>query len=366
MINMRKIAYLIILIATFQLAYPHKSYGFWYELKSPYPLQTKKLNQLENKTKKCDVAPSIPKHMNFTSIYGDGDASRSTVNQSLEKRYQKQIQNIRVFERFVHKNLERTLSNKEKTRQSIHCSFKWLENWADQNAMLKIQVSAQGQAVRKWTLASLASAYIQMQKINWIETSRKTNIEKWLGDLAYQVVADYNDDAEKASRNNNHQYWSAWAVMITGIVTNDRKLYWWAIKNYKKAIRQIDKDGTLPLELIRQSKAFHYHIFAVAPLIMIAETAKANGYNLFKYKNSRILKLINLILNELDHDQEYLTHKTGKTQDLTRTITSGQLAWLIIYDKNYDDTRAQKWIETLAPLKQRRIGGNLSLLYSDE
>lgn len=363
---MLKLLISIIMIGGAFLSYPHLSYAGWNNLKSPYPSFKTKIDNLLPSEEECKTPPSPPKDLNFTSIYKDKSQGSSRVDLKSEKIYKNQTKVIRAYERQIHDWIEEAITKKNTTRLPINCAIEWLAYWAEENAFLNVEISPQGQAVRKWSLASLSNAYSHIQNTNWISASEKRKIESWLHNLAKQVMRDYRPDKTRVSRNNNHQYWSAWSVMITGVITNDRKLYKWGIQNYKKAMQVMNKDGSLPLELARQSKAFHYHIFATAPLIMIAETAKVNGYNLYKYKQSRLSKLVDLILNDLDNNQKTITTKTNTPQNLTRTITAGQLAWLVIYNENYQDLRAQNWIKNLSPMKQRRIGGNLSALYSLE
>jgi poly(beta-D-mannuronate) lyase len=340
--------------------------AYFTALKSPYPLQTLLLNNLEESNQKCPMTPSVVIDMEYISVYTDKSNGHSIVDPKAQKTYTAQTAKIKSYETQIYKWIESVLSGNRTNNHPIKCSVKWLSDWAQQNALLGHNISAQGEAVRKWTLATLSSQYIQIKDAKFIDKNQKHHIENWLSKLADQVMKDYAPNPKRASRNNNHQYWTAWSVMITGVTLNNRSYYQWGIKNYKKSIKKINHDGSLPLELDRQSKAFHYHVFAAAPLFMMAETAKKNKYNLYKYQNSKILKLADFILDNLESNQKNITLITGKEQDLTRSITGSQLAWLNIYDKRYPDNRAKKWIHQLQPMIQRRIGGNISRLFPIE
>ena len=320
---------------------------------------------LEQSDDACPTAPLPPSHMNFTSIYTDKTEGTSIIDAHAENLYRQQTNAINQYETQIYKWIEKGFAPENNTRTPITCTIDWLSDWANQNALLGIEISSQGEATRKWTLASLSSQYIQIRKTKWIAPEKRKTIDDWLYHLAAQVMEEYKRDRHRTSRNNNHQYWEAWSVMITGVALNEPKFYKWGVRNFKKAMQQVQKDGTLPLELSRQGKAFHYHLFATTPLVMMAETAKKNGLNLYKYRHNSLLKLINLNLKELENNQEYLTATTETAQDLTGTITPRQLAWLVPYRQNYPDRRADKWIEELNPMIQRGIGGNLSRIYSD-
>lgn len=357
----------VLIITLWVLTCPHNSFAanIFTKLKSPYPSMVYALNRLEDGDKTCSTPPPPPTLMNFTSIYTDKTEGTSIIDATAESQYRQQTNTITQFETQIYKWIETGFKNdNNNTRAPIACAIDWLYDWANNNAMVGIDTSSQGEATRKWTLASLSSQYIQIRNTNWIEPEKRKVIDDWLYTLAAQVMKDYSRDMHRTSRNNNHQYWAAWSVMITGVALNEPKFYKWGIQNYKKAMRQIEKDGTLPLETARKGKAFHYHLFATSPLLMMAETAKVNGLNLYKYRQNSLLKLINLDLAELENNQEYLTAVTGTAQDLTGTITPRQLAWLVPYRLHYKNIRADRWIKNLNPMIQRRIGGDLSRIYS--
>jgi poly(beta-D-mannuronate) lyase len=353
MINIQKKRILILCGLICWVLIPQSANAFWYDLKSPYPV----LNDREALiAKNCLIATIPPAHLMFSSIYKQDDDSSSIADKNLEKSYKKQTKPIWDYENKI---------SKWTHNNEADCALSWMHEWAERNAMLKLDVSAQGEAIRKWFLATISSHYIQIKTQYIIDKNRKQTIEKWLDKLAKQVMIDYPAKSDQISRNNNHKYWAAWSVMITGIALNNRSYYKYGIQNFKKAMKQVTEDGALPLELKRKSMAFHYHLFALLPLVMIAETAKENGYNLYKYNNNALLKLINFTLNDLDNNQRKTTELTAIDQNLDRAVNSGQLAWLVPYYNSKKDERALKWILKFSPMKQRRIGGNLSQIYSE-
>ncbi len=348
------------LIITFTTS---NAWGFWYDLKSPYPITITKKNTSTKNVFECGTPPLPPQNLNFTSKYSSSDPHKSIISPTEYKTYLSQTKDVNNFERQISKWLENFYKKHE--RQNITCMTDWLYEWAINDAFLLSKASGQGEAVRKWHLATIASHYIQIKDLGMMDNYKKSMIENWLNQLAHQVINDYPLNSSRLSRNNNHQYWAAWSVMITGVALNDRKFYNFGIQNYKKAMKQITINGALPHELRRKDKAFHYHLFATLPLVMMAETAHKNGLNLYKYKNNGLKKLVNFNLDNLENNQEPIRALTNEEQNLDRTVTSGQLSWLIPYHIKYNDERAQKWIKKLSPMRQKRIGGNLSLIYSE-
>ncbi len=330
-------------------------------LRTPYP-HFDKNKILYAPDRKCPKTPPAIYDMQFKSVYTDKSKGVSIVDKKAQKKYRKQTADIRYFEKKIAGWVEDGL----KGGNAIPCAIQWLSDWGKSQSMLNGEVTFQGEAVRKWTLGTLSSHYSQIQKIENIPEKDKEIIEDWLRDLSHQVVKDYNQKPESDSRRNNHSYWAAWSVMMTSVFLDDQKNYRWAKEIFDRAIRDIEPDGTLPLEIARQGKAFNYHVFALSPLIMMAETIEKNGGNGYSVP---LHLLVERVLNGLD-DPHYFEEKTGVKQNLKGTITSSQLAWIEVYHARFGNDLTQKWIDTLRPFYQRRIGGNITQLftknYSDE
>lgn len=322
-------------------------------LKSPYPVVEFKPAV---KTSKCKKTPPAVKELLFRSIYTNRGHGLSIVDKNAQKKYKKQSKPIRYFEQ----NISRWINDYQMNGKHLDCAIQWLRAWAKQDAMLNGKVTFQGEAIRKWSLAVFSSNYIQIKDSPYIKEEDKRIIEKWLHRLAVQVVRDYSRYPEKMSRQNNHIYWSAWAVMITSIITNDKNHYQWAKQKFDKAIKHINKDGTLPHEIYREGKAFNYHIFALGPLLMMAETMERNGQKGYPKPLHRLVKRV---LGGLENNQSYFEKKTGVKQDLAGTITSAQLAWIEVYHARFASARTTKWIEKFGPFVQRRLGGDMTRLY---
>lgn len=334
----------------------------WNKLRSPYPLFATFIEPTPEQ-EKCPTPPASIHDMEYISVYTDKSEGISIVDKEAQKKYKKQIETIKNFELKIEGWVENSFNTKSKKTENTYCAIQWLYDWAINNSYLDGKTTFQGGAVRKWSLGVLSSHYLQIKNIHNIDNQTKSEIEDWLKRVATTVITEYESKPENKSRNNNHVYWAAWSVMITGIATNNRKFYKWGVRQYNKAINQIQKDGTLPLELERQSKAFHYHTFAAAPLVMMAETMTANGNEAYEHNEGALHKLIELILKELESNQTYISKLTDKKQNLEGTITNAQLAWMEPYYARFKNKNMEQWIKKLRPMIQRRTGGNMTRLY---
>jgi len=210
----------------------------------------------------------------------------------------------------------------------------------------------------------VSSQYSLLRNYSNLSHTQQHNIEGWIRNLSAQVSTDYARNPKNKSRNNNHMFWAAWGVMAASAATNEPRYFDWAVKKYKKATNHIHSDGTLTLELERQSRAFLYHNFAISPLVMMAEMAAQNGVDLYSYNNGALHRLIDLVINDLENNQEYITRKTGKNQDMKGVVTQTSLAWVAPYAARFGDEKFKDIIKEYEPLKSSRLGGDLSYLYS--
>jgi poly(beta-D-mannuronate) lyase len=131
--------------------------------------------------------------------------------------------------------------------------------------MLGTMTTEQSYYTRKWTLGGLALSYARVKSAATLDERRR--IEAWLLALADATIR--HSDAHKGVRNN-HYYWEGLAVTATGAVTGDARCLAWGRKAFDAAMAQIRPDGVLPYELERAGRALHYHLYAAAPLVMMA------------------------------------------------------------------------------------------------
>lgn len=319
----------------------------------------------ENSLKKekdfsCRSVPKPVKNMIYASKYKN-KKGHDVIDSAAEKKYKKAVKKVSTYGKSLIKMSNLYLVSSRSQKKIASCVLKWMYKWERKNALLG-KTNHTGEFVRTKTLATLASAYSQIIEDKDLDSAKTKTVERWLNDLAYTVVRDFSVNEKRDSRQNNHLYWAAWAVAATGIVLQDNILFDWAINKAYFALSQIADDGTLPLELARMSKALHYHIYAAGPLVMLAETAAWNGINLYEAENGALHRLVKRALSGLE-DASYFKKRTGKEQNLAGSLTVSQLAWVEVYHKRFPSKKTKTLLEKLRPMRQRSLGGNLTLLY---
>jgi poly(beta-D-mannuronate) lyase len=310
----------------------------------------------------CGRVPAAPvKDLVLGGVYKKTDPTRSEIDEAAQKTYRQKTADLSSFENRVSVLANNYLKNKLDTR-SPRCALDWLNQWADGDALLG-DMNAQGSYARQWSLASLSSSYLQLRNFPDFEDSRKAAIENWLSAVARAVMDDYSDIYVSTGKQNNHLYWAAWAVTATGLATEKREFYEWGVNKVKYALHvQAQDDGTLPLEMARGKKALQYHIFALAPLVMVSETATRNGEDLYALNDGILHKIVDRVFEGVK-DPSYFEKLSGHKQIAGPSISGGHFSWLEVYISRFPDAEKEKFLKERRPVISRRTGGDMTFLY---
>ena len=151
--------------------------------------------------------------------------------------------------------------------------------------------------------------------------------------------------------------------MATAVATNRQDLFDWAVKEFKVAANQVDKDGFLPNEMKRRQRALSYHNYALPPLAMIASFAQANGVDLRPENNGALKRLADRVLAGVKDPSMFAEHN-GEKQDMTDLKKDPKFAWLEPFCALYTcnaETLEEK--HEKQPFKTFRLGGDLTKVY---
>ena len=183
------------------------------------------------------------------------------------------------------------------------CATTQLASLAKQDVMRKNVYGFQAKYFQTWMLCSFSLSWLKMKDNPQISSNERDIINMWLSDISKQVKAYFKNKVNR-SDSSNLSYWAALGVMSAAIVNNNEQDYQWSVSVFKHAMRHLTKDGYLPNELKRKTKALHYHIFALEPLVTIAELARVNGDNLYAYNHAALGRLINATLLGVNNPQK--------------------------------------------------------------
>jgi poly(beta-D-mannuronate) lyase len=301
--------------------------------------------------------------LEFTSKYEGSDKARDDFNPKAAAQYEAQIADVRELEKQVSSKVSRYLHNGRP--ETLDCVLGMLDAWAQAGALLGESGNHTGKSVRKWALASVASAWLRLKfsvsQPLAKEAGRAGRIEAWFGKLGDLVVRDWRN--QPLEKMNNHEYWAAWAMMATAVALDRRDFYDWAMEQYGIAITQIDGEGYLPNELKRDTRALAYHNYALNPLAMIAAFAKANGTDLEESRPA-MQRLAGKVLAGVDNPKIF-EKKTGEKQTREGVHEPSKFAWMEPYCWTFScDAEVTRRLDKMRPLKTQRMGGNVTELFA--
>lgn len=312
-------------------------------------------------------APPVPYTgvLEFQSKYEGSGPARDSTNPASAAAYKRKTLPIVSME----KGTVALVKHYRRTGQQADadCALRWLLTWADARALTAEASNHTGRSLRKWSLGTLASAYLQLKfapsQPLAVHTAQAQRIERWLAGLALQVAAEW-PPTDPIPKINNHYYWSAWALMAAAVATDQRASFEAALALYRVFERQAEFDGVLPNELKRASRAAEYHNYAMAPLAMVAAFAKANGVLLAEGESPALVRLARQAEHALDNPQTFAA-RAGASQESKALGEQSANAWLEPYCwVRVCSSSQQARLAVRKPLASTRLGGDLTAVFA--
>lgn len=303
---------------------------------------------LPSHSEDCPAVPPPVVDLSIDRYYEDG--AGSVVEPVRMEAHKAQVAPLKEFVGTVTRLADRAHRQRSSPRQTIECALTWLRGWAQGGAYLGTVNSKQAEAQRKWDLAGTSLAYVKLRK--WATAQDRALIEPWLAKWADAARAVFNDPGIK---RNNHWYWLGLAQMGVALATDDANRWQSAKAIFEDALKDIAPDGTLPLEMAREARALHYHVFATEPLIVMAELAAARGEDWYALKDGALHRLVKTTADGL-RDPALFDKLAGIAQQ--RPVKSGY-GWAELYRSRFFD-RMRERIEQ--PSGHRYLGGDTDVL----
>ena len=272
-------------------------------------------------------------HLQLDSKYDQSDASKSR----LVARQSKDTERIRQQVKHYIGGLVKATQVFQRTRKAdeattaLACLNQWLDAWAGKSALLSDDASKTGVASRKWALAAIASTLLKVQALSDQRYQLSAVQARWLGELSAKVMAEYEPRRyDSGIYFNNHDYWAAWAVAASGMLVQRDDFIRWADGNLRRGLQQAVRSGDgsyayLPLEVARARLAATYSQYALVPLVLLAESARANGLPWSEH-DQQTLELLGNFAARTVLDSGPLPELMGQAQT---EVAPYKLAWLI-------------------------------------
>ena len=303
----------------------------------------------------CPAAPSLPHDFATNSYYTD--SHHSIIDPALRKRYEDSVAPIEDFSRAVVKAADSYQT--KGSRDAAQCVVTLLESAAGQKTLAGTMEGHQASYVQGWNLGCWAVAYLKVRGSGLASAEQSREISKWLKKLAEENQDYYEQKRQNSGpsdAHNNHLYWAGFAISAAGIAAGDRHLFAWGMDAYREGARDIQNDGTLPLEMDRGQMALHYHLYALGPLVMLAEFGEANGVDLYAEDGYAIKRLVARSVEGL-RDPSFFQQKTGIPQVTTPEITAWEIGWAQPYTRRFPDPVVSAILARASGLSYTTWGG---------
>jgi poly(beta-D-mannuronate) lyase len=220
---------------------------------------------------------------------------------------------------------------------AARCALGLLGGLARDGALTGAISSEQAAYLRGWTAGGLALADLKIRPAVRGAPEQEV-VAAWLSGLG-SAVRDRSEARRRAGRTdarNNHRYWDALTVAAAGIAADRPDALAFGEQVFREAAGDIRPDGVLPLEVARGRRALHYHLFAAAPLVVLAELAAANDVDLYGVEGGAIHRLVRRIAGDL-RGEGVVARRAGAEQDVRgpSDVQASELSWAPAYLRRF-------------------------------
>jgi poly(beta-D-mannuronate) lyase len=244
------------------------------------------------------------------------------------------------------------------SRAAALCAYSLLDAAAKAQAWSGKMPGYQSVYIQNWLLSGVAISYLKVRNSGVGTPAQDTEIQKWLGAMAVRVGEYFDAEVKRLGSDgeNNHLYWAGLAVAAAGIAGNDREAFDWGMTAYRMGVEAIQPDGTLTAEMDRGQMAMHYHLYALAPLIILAELGEANGLDLYAEENGAIHRLVKFCTAALE-DPTIVQKRTGIVQIVTQPYNGSDIGWAVPYVRRFPNPQLSALIAKAPWVRYTTWGG---------
>ena len=245
------------------------------------------------------------------------------------------------------------------SRSAAECAIKHMEAAAHDGVFTGKMSSNQAYYVQGWVIGAIAIAYLKLRDTGLVRPQQQHEILDWIVNVVQQTKGYYDERRQKGTGDseNNHLYWAGVEISAAGIAANNRELFNWGMATYQAGVAQIQPDGSLSLEMKRGRRALHYHLFAAAPLVYLAEFGTDNGLNLYAERDYALKRLAELSTQGMV-DNQFFVKAAGIAQDTPDgPPTAEQISWAKIYVARFPDPVISKLLSQAPSLSYMYLGG---------
>jgi poly(beta-D-mannuronate) lyase len=300
----------------------------------------------------ADIAPDLV----TDGFYQLDDPTHSIIDPVRQEAYNKSSNPVKAAGMAIVKAADdyRTTGSREAGK----CAMSRIDSMVRHKSLTGKMSSDQAYYVQGWVVGAVAIAYLKVRDGIPATPQQTMAVANWLLGVGEQSKGYY--EAHKKSGHgdsqNNHLYWAGVEIAAIGIAANDRNFFDWGMAAYDNGVNQIRPDGTLPLEMARGRRALHYHLYALAPLVLLAEFGEANGLDLYAHANGAIHRLVDVSVAGLKNPAPF-EKATGVKQEVPKIPSGDQIGWAPPYNRRFPNPELTRLIQAAPDLSVYYLGG---------
>ncbi len=304
----------------------------------------------------CPAVAHIAPDLVTDGFYRLDDPTHSIIDPVRQEAYKKSSDGVKAVGMSVVKAADdyRTTGS----RKAAQCAMAQIVTLAQEHSLAGKMSSNQAYYVQGWVVGAVAIAYLKIRETSMATPQQTETIANWMQSVGEQTIAYYDGHKRvgHGDSQNNHLYWAGVELAAIGVAANNRKDFDWAMATYDNGVNQIQPDGALPLEMARGARALHYHLYALAPLVLLAEFGEANHLDLYAHANGAIHRLVNFSVAGLQ-DPAPFVKATGVQQEVPKTPTGDQIGWAPPYVRRFPNAVLDRMVQGAPSLSVYYLGG---------
>lgn len=281
----------------------------------------------------CPATPHLPVNFITDGFYADNDPTHSIIDPVKQKAYEQSSGPVKHEGDVVVAAADAFRSTG--SEQAATCVLTHIERQARERALTGTMSSSQAYFVQGWVVGAEAIAYLKIDGAHRTTAQQRALILPWLEAIGEQTRTFYmRREQQSGSGAQNHFYWAAVQLAATGEATKNQLDFDWAMQVARTGISAIQSDGTLAEEMRRGKRALHYHLYAAAPLVMLAEFGMPNGIDLYTYHNAALKTLVRVSTAGL-LDPSLFEQRTALKQERPDPPTAEAIGWADPYNRRF-------------------------------
>jgi poly(beta-D-mannuronate) lyase len=302
----------------------------------------------------CPDPPAFTRTLDVQGYYTDKKYSITDVQKEAE--FQKSVEGPTHLGQFA--GLAADAWQSKGSRAAAACVYSLLSEAAKADAWNGKMPTNSGVYMQNWMLSGTALAYLKVRNSGVGTPEQNAQIQRWFGTVAAQV-REYFDNGRKQPGSdawNNHMYWAGLSVASEGIADNDVDAFVWGLASYEMGIHAVRPDGSLDAEMGRGQKALHYQLYALAPLVMLAELGEANGFDLYAEQQGAIHRLVEFDLVAMK-DPALLEKRAEAKQEINPPYSGLEIGWAAPYTQRFPNADLSAMIARAPTVRFWQWGG---------